>query len=73
MIGNTLLNRYHVTDHLGDEPALRPGLGADAAPAGVRWHGPQFRAAMDVLVTEALGEAAALLLRAGYDAAGVRS
>jgi putative metallohydrolase (TIGR04338 family) len=52
---------------------LACGAGAEADPAGVRWHGPQFRAAMDVLVTEALGEAAALLLRAGYDAAGVRS
>lgn len=37
-----------------------------------RWHGAEFRAAMDVVVTCMLGEAAALLLRAGYDAAGVR-
>lgn len=40
---------------------------------GRRWHGPEFRAAMLTLVTEALGDPAALLLRAGYDAAGVRS
>ena len=48
-------------------------LGVEADPAGVRWHGVEFRTAMDVLVSEALGEAAALLLRAGYDAAGVRA
>ena len=38
-----------------------------------RWHGPDYRAAMLLLVTEVLGEGAALLLRAGYDASGVRS
>jgi putative metallohydrolase (TIGR04338 family) len=38
----------------------------------VRWHGVEFRAAMDLVVAAMLGEAAALLLRAGYDAAGVR-
>lgn len=37
-----------------------------------RWHGPHFREAMLLLVTEVLGDGAALLLRAGYDAAGVR-
>ena len=47
-------------------------LGVETDPAGVRWQGVEFRSAMDVLATEALGEAAALLLRAGYDAAGVR-
>jgi putative metallohydrolase (TIGR04338 family) len=36
-----------------------------------RWHGPEYLAAMGGLVAEMLGEAAALLLRAGYDAAGV--
>jgi putative metallohydrolase (TIGR04338 family) len=39
--------------------------------AGRRWHGAEFREAMLALVTATLGEAAALLLRAGYDAAGV--
>jgi putative metallohydrolase (TIGR04338 family) len=39
---------------------------------GVPSHGAAFRTAMDVLVREMLGEAAALLLRAGYDASGVR-
>ena len=37
-----------------------------------RWHGSEYLAAMQLVVTEVLGEAAALLLRAGYDAAGVR-
>lgn len=37
-----------------------------------RWHGPEFRAAMDVVVMAMLGDGAALLLRAGYDSAGVR-
>jgi len=39
--------------------------------AARRWHGVEFLDAMDVLVMEMLGESAALLLRAGYDAAGV--
>lgn len=39
----------------------------------VSWHGREFCAAMDLLVREMLGDAAALLLRAGYDAAGVRA
>jgi putative metallohydrolase (TIGR04338 family) len=36
-----------------------------------RWHGPEFLAAMCGLAADQLGEPAALLLRAGYDAAGV--
>lgn len=36
-----------------------------------RWHGREFRDAMDVIVTEMLGDAAALLLRSGYAEAGV--
>ena len=47
--------------------------GVEPDPRGRRWHGSPFRAAMDLLATVALGEAAALLLRAGYDAAGVRA
>ncbi|HAN71377.1 MAG TPA: TIGR04338 family metallohydrolase, partial [Actinobacteria bacterium] len=46
--------------------------GIPSERSSVRWHGAEFRAAMDVVVTAMLGEAAALLLRAGYDAAGVR-
>ncbi len=38
-----------------------------------RWHGPEFQEAMCGLVTAVMGDAAALLLRAGYDRAGVRS
>lgn len=37
-----------------------------------RWHGSAYQEAMLLLVGEVLGEAAALLLRAGYDSAGVR-
>ncbi len=36
-----------------------------------RWHGPEFLSAMLGLADVMLGEAAALLLRAGYDAAGI--
>lgn len=48
---------------------------SSAAPGSgrVSWHGREFCAAMDLLVREMLGDAAALLLRAGYDAAGVRA
>jgi putative metallohydrolase (TIGR04338 family) len=48
------------------------GADGPAGPAAQRTHGPGFRAAMELLVREVLGESAALLLRAGYDAAGVR-
>lgn len=51
---------------------LACSAGADAQRTSTRWHGTHFRAAMDLVVTVMLGEAAALLLRAGYDAAGVR-
>lgn len=44
----------------------------DDESAGVRWHGEAFQSAMDVVVVATLGDAAALLLRAGYDSAGVR-
>ena len=46
--------------------------GQAPASAARRWHGVEFLDAMDVLVLEMLGESAALLLRAGYDSAGVR-
>lgn len=51
---------------------LAASHGIPATRTSVRWHGAEFRAAMDLVVTCMLGEAAALLLRAGYDAAGVR-
>jgi putative metallohydrolase (TIGR04338 family) len=38
-----------------------------------RWHGVEYLTAMQLLVREVLGEQAVLLLRAGYDAAGVRT
>ncbi|WP_319453158.1 MULTISPECIES: TIGR04338 family metallohydrolase [unclassified Mycobacterium] len=46
--------------------------GLPATPSGTRWHGTEFRDAMLFLVTIVLGEAAALLLRAGYHSSGVR-
>ncbi len=36
------------------------------------WHGPAFRRTMCALVAVVLGDAAALLLRAGYEESGVR-
>ena len=36
-------------------------VGVEADPSGRRWHGTEFRAAMDVLVSEALGEKSVLL------------
>jgi putative metallohydrolase (TIGR04338 family) len=47
--------------------------GVPAERASARWHGVEYRDAMLLLATEALGEPAALLLRAGYDSSGVRS
>ena len=57
---------HEVSHHLACSDGLAP------ARTSGRWHGAEFRAAMDVVVTCMLGEPAALLLRAGYDAAGVR-
>ena len=51
---------------------LACSAGVERERSSVRWHGVQFREAMTIAVTCMLGEAAALLLRAGYDAAGVR-
>jgi putative metallohydrolase (TIGR04338 family) len=51
---------------------LACSAGVPASPTGRRWHGAEFQSAMCDLVTEVLGAPAALLLRAGYDAAGVR-
>lgn len=51
---------------------LACSAGVERERSSVRWHGVQFREAMNLVVTCMLGDAAALLLRAGYDAAGVR-
>lgn len=51
---------------------LACSVGVPASASGRRWHGAEFQSAMCELVTEVLGAQAALLLRAGYDAAGVR-
>ncbi len=45
--------------------------GLSATPSGTRWHGAEFRRAMIFLVSVVLGDPAALLLRAGYYAAGL--
>ena len=47
--------------------------GVPSDRTGRRWHGAEFREAMLLLVAQVLGEQAALLLRAGYDEAGVTS
>jgi len=41
--------------------------------SGTRWHGTEFREAMLFLVSTVLGDAAALLLRAGYHSSGART
>ncbi len=51
---------------------LSVSKGLPALPTGTRWHGLEFRGAMLFLVSAVLGEEAALLLRAGYHASGVR-
>lgn len=58
---------HEIAHHLACSVGPLPVVG------GRSWHGPGFRAAMDLVVGEVLGDAAALLLRAGYDAAGVRA
>ncbi|WP_075909067.1 MULTISPECIES: TIGR04338 family metallohydrolase [Mycobacterium] len=45
--------------------------GLPATPSGTRWHGMEFREAMLFLVSNVLGEPAALLLRAGYHSSGI--
>ncbi|WAY22771.1 TIGR04338 family metallohydrolase [Mycolicibacterium fortuitum] len=50
---------------------LSASKGLAATPSRTRWHGAEFRDAMLFLVNIVLGEAAALLLRAGYHASGV--
>jgi putative metallohydrolase (TIGR04338 family) len=46
--------------------------GLTTTPNGTRWHGAEFRDSMLFLVSAVLGEAAALLLRAGYHSSGIR-
>lgn len=52
---------------------LSVSKGLPATPSGTRWHGAEFRDTMLFLVSVILGDAAALLLRAGYHSSGVRS
>lgn len=51
---------------------LSVSKGLTATPSGTRWHGVEFRDTMLFLVGVVLGEAAELLLRAGYHSSGVR-
>jgi putative metallohydrolase (TIGR04338 family) len=55
---------HHLTS-TGDRGAVRP------SDSGADWHGPIYRTTMVDLVCLVLGEQAALLLRAGYEANGV--
>ncbi len=50
---------------------LACSLGPVDTSARERWHGVDFRAAMCALVLAVLGDEAALVLRAGYEAAGL--
>lgn len=50
---------------------LSISAGLSATRSGTRWHGVEYRRAMIFLVGIALGEPAALLLRAGYHSAGL--
>ena len=52
---------------------LSVSAGLPVTLAGTRWHGVEFRDTMLFLVGAVLGEAAALLLRAGYDSSGLRT
>jgi len=56
---------HEIAHHLACSAGVEPGAR--------RWHGSEYRAAMCGLVAAVLGEEAALLLRAGYDSAGVRA
>ncbi|MEU0497015.1 TIGR04338 family metallohydrolase [Mycobacterium sp. NPDC006124] len=51
---------------------LSVSQGLPATSSGTRWHGVEFRRAMTFLVSVVLGEPAALLLRGGYHASGLR-
>ncbi|GAC56566.1 hypothetical protein GOHSU_08_00940 [Gordonia hirsuta DSM 44140 = NBRC 16056] len=57
---------HELAHHLSVSAGLAP------TATGTRWHGLQFREAMLYLVELVLGEAAALVLRAGYHSSGVR-
>lgn len=55
------------------EVAHHLACSAGRVERGPRWHGAQYRAAMCGLVSAVIGDAAALLLRAGYEENGVRA
>ncbi|MHB1065857.1 MAG: TIGR04338 family metallohydrolase [Candidatus Nanopelagicales bacterium] len=60
---------HEVAHHLaGSLPGFAPG-----GPSRRQWHGIEFRRTMCRLAQVVLGEPAALLLRAGYEEAGLRT
>jgi putative metallohydrolase (TIGR04338 family) len=70
-LDNRSLGRETTVLHeLAHHLSLSQGL--PATLSGTRWHGAEFREAMLFLVSVVLGDAAALLLRAGYHSSGVR-
>lgn len=70
-MGNRAFGRESTVLHeLAHHLSVSGGL--SASTNGTRWHGVEFREAMLYLVSAVLGEPAALLLRAGYHASGVR-
>lgn len=66
MFGRESVVLHEVAHHL----SVSEGL--PARPGGTRWHGNEFRETLLFLVSVVLGDEAALLLRAGYHASGVR-
>ncbi len=69
---NTVYGRESTVLHeLAHHLSVSDGL--PTTPTGTRWHGTEFRDAMLFLVSAVLGEPAALLLRAGYHASGLRN
>lgn len=69
-IGSPVLARESVVLH---EVAHHLACHDPAAAADAPWHGTAFLGAMCRVVREALGEPAELLLRAGYEGAGLRT
>jgi len=70
-MGDRLFGRESTVLHeLAHHLSVSDGL--PATSTGTRWHGAEFRRAMLFLVSTVLGEPAALLLRGGYYASGLR-
>ena len=70
MLERTFGRESIVVHELAHHLSVSEGL--PAKTGGTRWHGAEFQEAMLFVVSVVLGDEAALLLRAGYHAAGVR-